>query len=72
MPFLTIVPISVGKDKDMARACDAIGPERRLLGCGDRSVVGQSRSRLRTLEMTWMTQFGSGVCVAAVETMMIV
>jgi hypothetical protein len=40
MPFLTIVPISVGKDKDMARACDAIGPERRLLGCGDRSVVG--------------------------------
>jgi len=29
MPFATIVPISVGKDKDMARACDAIGPFRR-------------------------------------------
>lgn len=26
MPFATIVSISVGKDKDMARACDAIGP----------------------------------------------
>ena len=27
MPFATIAPISVGKDKDMARACDAIRPD---------------------------------------------
>jgi hypothetical protein len=35
MPFATIAPISVGKDKDMVRACDAF------------DVVDGARSRQR-------------------------
>lgn len=43
MPFATIAPISVGIDKDMARACDAIGPFRRPVTAHDDEAAALCR-----------------------------
>jgi len=65
IPFATIVPISVGKDKDMARACDAIGPSRHLPSCSNSvaSLIGHSGSSAFRLSTAVVVDVSRGLAL---------